>query len=753
MATTLAHLDADLLGSILDMVDSTSLMRTLIIGNKVLNNKLYRTVRRFEHVMESAKPRTFAPKIISRFSALTHISLSRGYLSGPLQCCVVHGIDVMAFPATLQSLELYFTNSLFCLLESLPTASTRQPYVPRLRQDLKLKFKHLERVSWSQGLHDWMQNWDLLRFAEDCCAFPLVLDPWPYDFPSISLDRAVALPSTTQSLKIEVTDSDTIAKVRLLPTLKHLTVSHHVPITEDFLCNLPSTLEQLRFRNEDNMEDYVIRCSMAPIRRFQLLSSLEINPECCNTDFVRLLPQSLTQVYFGASNLEFESLAHFPANITGLKLHYENVYSSSTGAHLEEFLAYDLTDDFCPNMREVVSKLPRRLRFTNPHVFRLVRPCDWDVLPREQFRGIYGLDLEIETEAGPFIAKLPQTFERVALTAGGATLPLVSGLPIFLRGLSAFLRASALGLSSRPGSTEESEAVLRYNESLFETLSKRTPLLKSLELDIDHSFEFNHMRHLQVPLQSMTISAISLPRIIPKTSRALSQPLACLSSLQILFLQYNTVFLLGDALPSLLRSCPQLTQLTIEDQITNEVLPCLPSSLREIRVPFKMVDADLFRALPRGLNQMDLRPTAFSRYAESQWHLHDLFFLPTQIRSVKLPKPANKPSSEEETKSILRVVADAFPNHVRFDIGPVFEEDTNFVYDSSSIGSMDALINLELFTRSAATPIATSSSHDRSAMEQQNGQEEDFLPEPSQRNKRKVEHDDDRKERQSSFST
>lgn len=162
MAMNLAGLCSEVVGLIFDMVDSKSLLRTLMVGNAILNSKIKRSLRYFSHAIDYRTRFARWPNF-SAFPALEHVSVQSKDPIRDLSAACIYEVDLLALPSTLRTLDLGFYNSYLCLVELPPLTYTGGPFTPRLRQDLKNHFKHLKSVACSEQYIP--EDWNMRRFG------------------------------------------------------------------------------------------------------------------------------------------------------------------------------------------------------------------------------------------------------------------------------------------------------------------------------------------------------------------------------------------------------------------------------------------------------------------------------------------------------------------------------------------------------------------------------------------------------------
>lgn len=687
MATTLAALSSDVLGPILDLVDSISLMRLLLLGNTVLNNKLYASVRRFDHAVVRTKPRAVWPKILARFRALTHVSVSKNSRMHYLQYLVIHEVDLMALPATLRVLELDFSNALLCLLETLPPASNGASFTPRLRPDLKPKFKHLERLTWSSYTTIWVLNWDIFPLIEDLCRWPLVMAHWPCNLP---LHRSLELPATTSSLFVDSTTLEKPLQKSMPPALTQLEVRGTLPPQHNLLQHLPSTLRELVLYVPTHDEKRNLEV-WKPLAFLNHLTKLWVNPTNYSVDFVSLLPRSLTKLISQSVEFEVECLAFFPPSLTWIEVDFHIVSRASNPRAKVYFQEYDdwstelfgLPDEFIPCMRELIGKMPKRLDTISTPIFAMIRPRDWEILPSEHLRQTVSSEAEtiLTTFHEPYLDHLPQHITDLTIPFG-CTLEMARKLPPNLRRLHLYLGVDFLNDDADSESIEALEAAKAHNIAIFEALSMRTRRLIDLSLDVDYTFDFDHLCGVTIPLKNLRVvegsEEFPEPYVLfaeeerPQLSRDLVR---CLGSLEQLVISIQTLQRLQGTLPSLFQLCSELKDLTIEDLIPNGLLPLLPRKLRSLSARLVELDSSSISAIPRTLEDVKLAGE------QSRWRWQDLLHLPPNVRHVRLPEPTCEGDQEESSgipkagpreynrQEAVAQISKALRNEVLFEIG------------------------------------------------------------------------------------
>lgn len=760
MAATLAHLSAETLGSILDLVDSASLMHLLLLGSTALNNKLYGAVSRFEHTVSTRKLRAISPKILGQFTALTHVSISKPPFLGPAQHVIVREVDLLALPPTLRTLKLDFTNALLCLLETLPTDPYIRTFTPRLRKDLKLRFKNLERITWSPDLEKHAEFWDCFPFTQDLCAWPLVLDPWPTLLPYVLFTKATQLPPTILSLSLLLGVSDLPSNPRLAPTLTNLDLLTDSTTNSSLLTCLPPSLKKLALAMPMKGDTDSLQF-LAPIAFLNLLTELSFDSERYNTSLVQILPRSLTNLSSKTKEFEVECLAFFPSGLSRLAVEFLTAYSSTTAARLSLLDDYDdwpiemlgFPDECIPCMRDIIAKMPKRLNAISLQIFVLIRPSDWKVFPSQVLREVTNFEppaVVITPEHAPFLKHFPQQLEEVRLPRG-TFLEIVRKLPPNLRRLHMFLVDWCLEVPSEDGSAKQLEATRLQNVAIFETLSQRTPLLTELEIRVDYSFHFDHLSALTVPLKKFEINEgddwqegpLELAAEHERTKLS-SELVRCLGSVEHLVISLPTLAPLRNALPSLFEMCLEATTLKIAPQIPNDLLPLLPRKLRQLDANLTDLNFNSFRMLPKSLYCVN-----FARYrheTNSNWYWQDLFLLPpNNLRYVYLPSPAGsqkddveqstiqtelflRASDPEQEIDLLASASKPLHNEVLFDM-------RGSRYDSASM-SLLALSTLECHSRCLSMRSKRGNDH-LMTIDEQKKEEEDYLPEPNRSGKKR----------------
>lgn len=289
MVTTLSDLSSEVLSTILDLLEASSLLHLVICGNTRLNMKIRSSARRFVDECPPGQDSLW-PKCFHHFPALEHVAVRCG---SPYNYSLSYDVDLLALPATLRTLELSFSNSLLCLVE-LPLPS-RQPCQPRLRPDLPAKFKHLKRLSWSidRSLPE-MRNWRLDKFTQDLCAWPsLLLAPWPESAPPLTLINTGLLPDTTLALSVLLSGSTKAPETKLPSSLTHLEISGGSTFKKDLLDIVPPNVQTLIIGEQRELwkPPQMIDCNFAPLALLTQLSFLCLSVATFNSEKMLLLPR------------------------------------------------------------------------------------------------------------------------------------------------------------------------------------------------------------------------------------------------------------------------------------------------------------------------------------------------------------------------------------------------------------------------------------------------------------------------------
>lgn len=694
MPSTLASLSPEAVGLIFDWVDARSLLRAVFAGSTVLNNKIFGCVSRFEHYFGSTVRRARAkwPKILSSFVSLEHVSICSNAATAGAESACIYEVDLLALPEALRTLELKFYNSLLCVVELPPlTYSEGDAFTPRLRSDLRHRFKKLERLTFEHSIHDW----DLSKLAEDLASWPLFIEDWGLPLPRIPLARTSHLSDGVLSLAIQVSDKH--AQQEKVPTLPpsllflKLSKAGPFPGAPTLLRHRP-TADQLWFQKPE----------LALLAQLKHLTSLDFPTKTIDTELLSLLPHTLLLLTLQSADAELESFAHFPTELTRLTCKFQSIFSSTTSKRLalSEFGDTGLPDDFLPSMRDVVEKLPKRLQHLPDHIWRIIRPKDWDAFPSRQARTSAVSPVTLSLAHAPYLSHLPPKIGHVYLTCTFPSLAYISALnPL----VSLHLPLRVVGEHGmRVDSDEELEAAILRITSILEVLARWTTTLKVLHLDIDGKFDLAFLHHLgsALKLNELYFQAFEEPDrddIESSKSRSRAQleqnPPQCLASVKHLLIDDFAWNILQPDVPCIFKACGALEELLLPEwtpvQLPADWISLLPPTLEYCSFSLVTLDSDVFKALPRSLRTIIVRSSD-----HNNWDLPDFLFLPRCLRFISLPPPRGETLPRENAVALLRELANEFDEDVEMVIGDATAP--------SHKPSLKALLVTEFYNRKAS---------------------------------------------------
>lgn len=683
MATNLADLSPDAVGLIFDLVDSSSLLRGILVGCTRLNSKIFGAVSRFKHEYSHTARCAKWPKLLASFLALKHLFVYAYDAVGIDPAAAVYDVDLMALPSTLCTLELHFDNDFFCLA-SLPLSDEEGPFSPRLRPGLKDKFPNLQHLSWHRRPPP---NWDVTSWKNDVAAWlpSLGLSDVP-----VSLLEASKFPSTTYQLSVELPLVDAEPSLpgnqpQLPSSLVMLSVSKP---QQDARARTPNILaSELWF-----------------LKSLQHLTSLEFSPTLVDSQLLLLLPRSLQRLQMRCVEAELESFAHFPQALTWLEIRFQNLFSSTTGARntADELDLLWYTDglplDFLPSMREtVVMKLPSKLSRLPASIWELIRPRDWEVFPSKCAAVSISFGVSLDTRHIPFIPHLPIHIQRIRITAR-CTPQFIEVLPRQVRHLTLHHFAEQWDLPYDVGSDEERQASSALVQPIFESISQRLVMLHTLQFLFDTTFDLATLHHLQAPnlrkLQLTLNRADPDIPIVPQEFEPDWKVPSCFAALHHLHIDSQASQYFGNGVLLILQAAQELKEFSVSTvdvfmdvPFPSAWVPFLPPKLQYFSAALDLCDLDTFKSLPRSIQTLNIDNTL--RYS-SRWDWPDLLALPPNISRAYLPCPKGESLSDEATLANLNEMAKHFVSDPSFLIGGPEDSIVNRTHPRASITSMIA---------------------------------------------------------------
>lgn len=647
MATTLADLSADAIGLIFDLLsDSKWLVPALLVGNTALNNKIFGKVSRFSVTYSYNARHARWPKILASFLALEHVSICANDPAANVSPACVYGVELLALPPTLRKLELNFCGDLLCLIDLPPLSYIEgKSFTPRLRSDLRDRFKNLETLTFGHSIPDW----DLSRLAEDFASWPLSMEYWPHFLPTIPLSRVSSLPDGVLNLSIHISadPSQQDEASRLPPSLLTLRLSKDVP--REF-----ATSNHRYFQKHE----------LVPLlSQPKHLTSLRFVTKTIDTELLLLLPHTLLSLSIISMEAELESFAHFPPELTSLIARFDTVFSSRTGhrqgSSFDDYDGDGLPYEFLPSMREdVVAKLPKRLERIPGCIWILIRPKDWDAVPSRQARTGPDYPIALANHHTPYLQHLPLNTEHITLYSEVTSLALISALPSTLVEVHLSLCVVLDGGASVHPEIELKTVndAVRHFTSLLEALSRCSPLLRFLYLAIDPWFDLALLHHLRAPnlmelhFDTDDISPDDLAD--PLRPRPPAESPQCLSSLRLLRIDKDAWIILQEAMPCILKGCTSLKELFLPSEppaFPSRWLSMLPPTLEYFCGVIDQLDSETFQAFPKSIQEMILYSIGRTDY-----DLPDLLFLPRGLRSISMAPPKGRHLPSGSTLDILR---------------------------------------------------------------------------------------------------
>ena len=115
VATTLPNLSAEALTAILDLLNSSSVLRLLFVGNSLLSTKVYANTRSLNLVYNHTKRFPTWPTFIAHFTSLLRVSITATEVTPRRAPIPVKNVDLTTLPSTLRSLELNFIKGHFLI--------------------------------------------------------------------------------------------------------------------------------------------------------------------------------------------------------------------------------------------------------------------------------------------------------------------------------------------------------------------------------------------------------------------------------------------------------------------------------------------------------------------------------------------------------------------------------------------------------------------------------------------------------------
>lgn len=660
-ARTVASLDDDSLSSILELLDGCSLGCLLISGDSALRIRMARLVRTFKHVY-SQRHRQAWPSLVSTFSGLEYLHLE---IKRDTDTATIHSVDLLSLPRTLKSLKLLCANGLLELLELPPAGYTNDYFKACFRLDLLSHFTNLVELEWRNGYVADMRYWNFTSFLYTLFTWPTTLLVPGIRLEELNYDwkMAAAMPPNLRALQIRVSDHQaplfaSTSTMRLPPRLTSLDIKCEETIFPHGILSLiekgdNSVLQSLSI-------DWNVRArrapptpnttDLAPLAFFKSLTSLTLKVAMYDGSFVQHLPCTLISLNVFTQTLQLESLAiPFPSLLTSLQLNWSNFRSFESpisirrGPDAERFIAV------LPSMREeFVLKLPRNLTTLSHSILRLVRPMDWDALPRG-IRSSSGNVVELLPADRQYFGALPPLLDSFAL--GNSITPEdIESLPFMNKNSRGFCTALELDLSFDPTpSPDNLPLAMELNRNLLKALAKRIYHIEKLHLKVEPtSFHLELLNEFDsVSIHNLSYSEWSPnPPEDPPIQETLQAVPKCFEHLQTLSIDEPPYWLsphLLSSLCSLTRlSCTGEIPLPIDDNDQPAVRPFpgslmrhFPPNLREFTSILDMVDGSTFATLPKSLTTLGV-----SESPPGGWKVRDLKHLPDRMTTLRLPFPS-----------------------------------------------------------------------------------------------------------------